>query len=283
MGRVEGKVIAITGAARGQGRSHAVCLAEEGADIIAIDICEDIDSVKYHLGTAEELQETANLVEKAGRQVVTKQVDTRDRAALKVAIDDAVEQLGGHLDVVVANAGIGPVGPQTSIGTFADTVDVNLCGTLNTVHAALPHMGDNTSIILIGSTAAYIGGRGDGGPMGPGGIGYVYTKQMLTNYMEWFAPFLSPSGRRINIVHPTNVDTVMLHNEPMYRIYRPDLEHPSREEAVQAFPMLHGMPIPYIDPIDVSHAIIFLASDESRYVTGLQLRIDGGAIVKMGK
>jgi SDR family mycofactocin-dependent oxidoreductase len=282
MGRVQDKVVVITGAARGQGRSHAVRLAEEGADIIAIDICHDIDVVEYPLGTAEELQETARLVEKAGRRVVTRQADIRDRAALQTAIDEGVETLG-RLDVVVANGAIGPVGTGRPLNAFTDTVDVNLLGTLNTVHAALPHLPEGGSIILIGSAAAYIGARGDGGPMGPGGIGYAYTKQMLGHYVEWFAPFLAPSGRRINVVHPTNADTVMLHNEPMYRIFRPDVEHPTREEAVQAFPVLHGMPVPYVDPIDVSHAVTYLASDESRYVTGAQLRVDAGAIVKAGK
>jgi len=282
MGRVQDKVVAITGAARGQGRSHAVRLAEEGADIIAIDICHDIDVVEYPLGTSEELQETARLVEKAGRRVVTKQADTRDRAAIRAAIDEGVEALG-KLDVVVANAAIGPVGAGRPISAFTETVDVNLAGSFNTVHAALPHMGEGASVIVIGSAAAYIGGRGDGGPMGPGGIGYAYTKQMLGHYIEWFAPFLAPSGIRINAVHPTNADTVMLHNEPMYRIFRPDVEHPSREDAVAAFPVLHGMPVPYVDPIDVSHAVAYLASDESRYVTGLQMRVDAGAIVKAGK
>lgn len=235
MGRVQDKVIAITGAARGQGRSHAVRLAEEGADIIAIDICQDIDVVEYPLGTSQDLQETARLVEKAGRRAVTVEADVRDRVALRAAIEEGVSALG-KLDVVVANAGIGPVGAGRPINAFTDTVDVNLGGTFNTVHAGLQYLGDGASIVVIGSAAAYIGGRGDGGPMGPGGIGYAYTKQMLGHYIEWFAPFLAPSGIRINAVHPTNADTTMLHNEPMYRIFRPAVEHPSREDAVAAFP-----------------------------------------------
>jgi SDR family mycofactocin-dependent oxidoreductase len=284
MGRVEGKIVLITGAARGQGRSHAVRLAEEGADIIAIDICSDIESVEYALGTAEDLQETARLVEKAGRRVVTKQADVRDRAALETAIAEGVAELGG-LHVVIANAAVGPMGPA-ALNAFTDAVDVNLVGVLNTVHAALPHTGKGASFILVGSSASFFGAPGDAGMMGmmgPGGHGYPFAKQMLSQYMSWFAPFLSPTGRRINVVHPTNVDTPMLHHESMYKIFRPDLEHPTREETEGAFAGMHGMPVPYIDPMDVSHAVTYLASDESRYVTGIQLRIDAGAVVKAGK
>ncbi|WP_217170923.1 mycofactocin-coupled SDR family oxidoreductase [Streptomyces sp. AC512_CC834] len=283
MGRVEGKVVVITGAARGQGRSHAVRLAEEGADIIAIDLGEDIEVVGYPLGTAEELAETARLVEKTGRRVVTKLADTRDRAALRQAIDEGVAQLG-RLDVVVANAAIGPVGADRPLTAFADAVDVNLSGTLNTVHAALPHLQEGASVILIGSAAAYFAAYGsDPGGMGPGGIGYAFTKQMLGHYVNWFAPFLAPQGLRINVVHPTNVNTPMLHNEAMYKVFRPDLEHPVAQDAEPGFSMVQALPIPYVEPIDVSHAVAYLASDESRFVTGTQLRVDGGAVVKNGK
>jgi SDR family mycofactocin-dependent oxidoreductase len=283
MGRVAGKVVVITGAARGQGRSHAVRLAEEGADIIAIDLGEDIEVVGYPLGTAEELAETARLVEKTGRRVVTRLADIRDRAALRKAIDEGVAELG-RLDVVVANAAIGPVGADRPLTAFAEAVDVNLSGTLNTVHAALPHLEEGASIILIGSAAAYFASYGaDPGGMGPGGIGYAFTKQMLGDYVNWFAPFLAPRGLRINVVHPANVNTPMLHNEAMYKVFRPDLEHPVREEVEPGFAMVQALPIPYVEPIDVSHAVTYLASDESRFVTGTQMRVDGGAVVKNGK
>lgn len=282
MGRVEGKVVAITGAARGQGRSHAVRLAEEGADIIAIDICRDIDVVEYPMGTEEELQETAHLVEKAGRRAVVRQADIRDRAALDSALADGVSELG-KLDVVVANAAIAPVGPGRPVSAFADTVDVNLSGTLNTVHAALPHLPSGSSIILISSAAAALATHGDPAPMGPGGNAYSFSKQVLVTYVNWFTQFLAPSGIRINAVLPANVDTVMIHNEAMYRIFRPDLEQAKREDAEPAFHMVHAMALPYVAPLDVSHAVTYLASDESRYVTGTQVRVDAGSVIKFGK
>jgi SDR family mycofactocin-dependent oxidoreductase len=284
MGRVDGKVVLITGAARGQGRSHAVRLAEEGADIIGFDICKDIETVGYTLGTSEELQETANLVEKAGRRAFVREVDVRDRAAMDVAIAEAVAEFG-RLDVVVANAAVGTVGPGP-VTAFADVVDVNLVGVFNTVHAALPHTGEGASFILIGSSAAFFSAPGEPGGMslmGPGGIGYPFAKRMLATYIDWFAPFLAPSGRRINVVQPTNVDTPMLHNQPMYRIFRQDLQQPTFDDVEESFQDLHGMPIPYVEAIDISHAVTYLASEESRYVTGIQLRVDGGAVVKAGK
>jgi SDR family mycofactocin-dependent oxidoreductase len=285
MGRVEGKVIAITGAARGQGRSHAVRLAEEGADIIAIDICKNIESIEYPMATAEDLEETARLVEKAGRRAVTKQADVRDQAALRAAIDEGVAELG-RLDVVVANAGISQMGMDRPIRVFTDTVDVNLSGVMNTVHAALPHLGEGSSVIVIGSAAALVSGHEDGGPngpMGPGGAAYRFAKQALVSYVNFLAIQLAPSGRRINAVHPANVNTQMLHNEAMYKIFRPDLEHPTREDAEVTFPFVQAMPIPYVEPLDVTHAVTYLASDESRYVTALQLKVDAGCLVKTGR
>jgi SDR family mycofactocin-dependent oxidoreductase len=284
MGRMDGKVVLITGAARGQGRSHAVRLAEEGADIVAFDLCKDIETAEYSLGTSEELQETARLVEKTGQRVLVREVDVRDRAALDAAIAEAVAEFG-PLDAVVANAAIGTVGPGP-VTAFTDVVDVNLIGVLNTVHAALPQSNEGSSFILIGSSAGYFASPGEPGGMslmGPGGMGYPFAKRMLGNYIEWFAPFLAPSGRRLNVVQPTNVDTPMLHNRPMYRIFRQDLAQPEFEDVAESFEDMHGMPIPYVEPIDISHAVTYLASDESRYVTGIQLRVDGGAVVKAGQ
>ncbi|MEH0844143.1 mycofactocin-coupled SDR family oxidoreductase [Micromonospora sp. CPCC 205711] len=281
MGRVEGKVVAITGAARGQGRSHAVRLAEEGADIIALDICQESGVTPYPLATSEELDETARLVEKAGRRVFTKIVDVRDRAALQAAIDEGVAALGG-LHVVVANAGISALGADKPVEAFTETIDVNLNGAINTVHAALPHLGEGSSIIVIGSAVGLIPGHGDPGPMGPGGAGYSVAKQTLVLYVNSLALQLAPSNRRINAVHPANCNTPMIQNDTMYGIFRPDLENPTKEDGEQGFYAFQAMPIPYVEPVDVSHAVTYLASDESRYVTGLQLKVDAGALVKRG-
>ncbi|WP_326699335.1 mycofactocin-coupled SDR family oxidoreductase [Streptomyces sp. NBC_01754] len=281
MGRVEDKVVVITGAARGQGRSHAVRLAEEGADIIALDICEDIEITEYPMASPEDLEETARLVRKTGRRAVTRQVDVRDRVALRGAIDEGVAELG-RLDVVVANASILPIGPDRPIAAFTDTVDVNLFGAVNTVHAALPHLQPGASVIVIGSVAGLVGARGDSGPAGPGGTAYRFAKSVLVEYVETLALQLAPVGTRVNAVHPTNCNTDMLLNDATYRTFRPDVENPTREDAELGFKAYHAMPVPWIEPEEVSHAVAYLASEESRYVTGMQLKVDAGVLMKLG-
>ena len=284
MNRLSGKVAVITGAARGQGRSHAIHLADEGADIIALDICADIESNAYPLATRADLDETAKLVEKAGRRVVSGQVDVRDRATMKNILDDAVAQLGG-LHVVVANAGICPQGNHTPFRGFIDAFDVDFVGVVNTIHLSLDHLTAGGSIIVTGSIAGLVEQKDlatGGGPQGPGGAGYGMAKKMVRDYTKALALTLAPQNIRINTVHPTNVNTDMLHNLPMYRTFRPDLSDPTREDAELVFPVLQAMPIPYVEPEDISHAVVYLASDEARYVTGQQLFVDAGAGLKMG-
>lgn len=284
MHRLKGKVALVTGAARGQGRSHAVHLADEGADIIAVDICADIESNEYPLGTREDLDETAKLIEKSGQRVVTAVVDVRDRPGLKGALDDAVAQLGG-LHVVVANAGICPQGNHIPYHGFIDAFDVDFVGVVNTIHVGLDHLTAGGSVIVTGSIAGLVEQKDlatGGGPQGPGGAGYGMAKRMVRDYTKALALTMAPHNIRINAVHPTNVNTDMLHNLPMYRTFRPDLPEPSREDAELVFPVLQAMPVPYIETEDVSHAVVYLASDESRYVTGQQLFIDAGAGLKMG-
>lgn len=284
MNRLKGKVALVTGAARGQGRSHAVHLADEGADIIALDICADIKSNEYPLATPEDLEETANLVEKTGQRVVTGVVDVRDRAALKSALDDAVAQLGG-LHVVVANAGICPQGNHIPFRGFIDAFDVDFVGVVNTIHVSLDHLGSGGSMIATGSIAGLIDQKDlatGGGPQGPGGAGYGMAKKMIRDYTKALALTLAPHSIRVNAVHPTNVNTDMLHNQPMYKVFRPDLEEPTREDAELVFPVLQAMPTPWVEPEDISHAVVYLASDESRFVTGQQLFVDAGAGLKIG-
>ncbi|MFE5300448.1 mycofactocin-coupled SDR family oxidoreductase [Streptomyces sp. NPDC056632] len=279
MGRVDGKVVAITGAARGQGRSHALRLAEEGADIIAFDICQDIPVADYGMSTGTELDETAELVRKSGRRAVVRQVDIRDRAALDRAFAETVGELG-RLDAVVANAGISPVGMDRPLNAFTDTIDVNLLGTISTVHAALPHLADGASVIVMGSVAGLALELAGNAVAGPGGYGYSFAKKTLVDYVNWLAVQLAPKGTRVNAVHPGNVATRMVQNESTYRTYRPDLEHPTEADAEVLFRNFHAMGVPLLDPIDISHAVVYLASDESRYLTGVQLKIDAGALAE---
>ena len=280
MGRVQGKVAFITGAARGQGRSHAVRLAEEGADIIAVDLCHDIDTLGYSLATPDDLKETARLVEAKDRRIVAVEADVRERAQLKAALEQGIAELG-KVDIVVAQAGIAGMKGDPPLQAWTDVIDTNLLGVVNAANAALPHLGEGASIIATGSTAAYMNAL----PMmqvgtDPGGVAYMSAKRLLSQYMHDLARELAPRQIRANVIHPTNVNTDMLQSDPMYKSFRPDLEHPTREDATPAFYIQQAMPVPWIEPVDISNAVLFLASDEARYVTGMQLRVDAGGYLK---
>ncbi|WP_040795871.1 mycofactocin-coupled SDR family oxidoreductase [Nocardia higoensis] len=277
-GRLRDKVAFITGVGRGQGRSHALRLATEGAEIIGIDVPGPIDNLTYPLATQDDLDETARLIEDLGRRAVLRAADVRDRRAVDAVLAEGVAELG-HLDVVVANAGICPIGdnpPQT----FLDVVDVNSTGTINTFAAAYPYLGDGASLIAIGSVAGLMAGAVDKPAAGPGGAGYGHSKRAIAQLVRDLSVQLAARGIRVNAIHPSNVDTDMLHNASMYRMFRPDLPDPTRDDAALAFPAMHAIPVPWVDPADVSHAVVYFASDESRYVTGQQLKIDAGAIAK---
>lgn len=280
MGRVEGKVALITGAARGQGRHHAVRLAEEGADVIVVDICADIPGIGYPMATPEDLEETVRLVEKFDRRAVASVVDVRDRPALHKAVASAIDTFG-RIDVVVANAGVCPIGPGYPVSAFADAMDVDLIGVLNTIHVALPWVAPGGSIIATGSVAAMLPNAVNNPGNGPGGAGYGLAKQFISQYVVVLARQVAAQRIRVNAVHPTNCNTDMLHSPPMYKAFRKDLPHPTRADVEEAFPRMQAMPIPYVEPDDIAHAVVFLASDESRYVTGLQLAVDGGALLKI--
>ncbi|QIX52647.1 mycofactocin-coupled SDR family oxidoreductase [Rhodococcus sp. DMU1] len=280
MGRVGGKVAFITGAARGQGRSHAVRLAEEGADIIAVDLCRDIESIQYPMARPEDLEETARLVEKHGRKVVTAQADVRDAAQLRSALERGLAELG-RLDIVVAQAGVAGMKGEPKLQAWSDVVDTNLVGTINAIQVALPHLGEGASIVATGSTAALMDvSKVDVPGKDPGGVAYVFSKRALSQYVHELATHIAPMGIRANVIHPTNCNTDMLQSEPMYRSFRPDLEHPTRADAEPAFGVQQAMPVPYIEPVDISNAVVFLASDEARYVTGMQMRVDAGGYLK---
>jgi SDR family mycofactocin-dependent oxidoreductase len=279
-GRLEGKVAFITGAARGQGRSHAVRLAEEGADIIAVDICRQIESNPYPLSTPEDLAETVQLVEKLDRRIVSFEADVRERDQLRDAVEAGVAELG-RLDVVVANAGILPMAMgQPDPMDFVDAVDVDLIGVMNAVAVSLPHLPDSASIVVTGSTAGMMPGTTDNPQMGPGSAGYGWSKRILIGYVEQMALHLASRFIRVNAIHPTNCNTHLLHNEGLYAMFRPDIENPTREDVLPAFTMFQAMPIPYVEPLDISNLVLFLASDESRYITGQQIRVDAGSLLK---
>ena len=278
MGKLDGKVAFITGAARGQGRSHAVRLASEGADIVAIDICEPIATMNYPLATPEDLAQTVKEVEALDRRILAKKADVRHREQLEAVLEESIAAFG-RLDVVVANAGICPARDTGILSGFVDATDVDLIGAMNTVAASVPHLEAGASIIITGSTAGLMTGTVEN--IGPsGGSGYMFAKKIIFQYVEAIALQLAPHMIRANAIHPTNCDTHLLHNEDVYRAFRPDLEHPTREEAMVALPSMQAMPIPFIDPLDVSNLVAFLASDESRYITGLNIRIDAGAMLK---
>jgi SDR family mycofactocin-dependent oxidoreductase len=280
MGRVQGKVAFITGAARGQGRSHAVRLAEEGADIIALDLCRDIETIGYPLATPDDLKETVRLVEAQGRRIVAVQADVRERAEVAAALEQGIGELG-TLDVVVAQAGIAGMKGDPPLRAWSDVINTNLVGSVNAIQEALPFLGEGASVIATASTAALMNAM----PMqqvgtDTGGVAYMTAKRMLSQYVHDLARELAPRNIRANVVHPTNCNTDMLRSEPMYRSFRPDLENPTFEDAVLAFPVQQAMPVAYIEPVDISNAVLFLASDEARYITGMQLRVDAGGYLK---
>jgi SDR family mycofactocin-dependent oxidoreductase len=276
--RVEGKVAFITGAARGQGRSHAVRLAQEGADIIAVDVCRPISSnSEIPPATSDDLAETADLVKAQDRRIVTAEIDVRDYDALKAAVDSGVEQLG-RLDIIVANAGIGNGGAtldKTSESDWNDMIDVNLSGVWHTVKAGVPHLlsgGRGGSIVLtssVGGLKAY-----------PHTGHYIAAKHGVVGLMRTFAVELGQHSIRVNSVHPTNVNTPMFMNEGTMRLFRPDLENPGPDDLKVVAQMMHVLPVGWVEPIDISNAVLFLASDEARYITGLPLTVDAGSMLK---
>lgn len=277
-GRLEGKVAFITGAARGQGRAHAITMAREGADIIAVDILRQIESNPYPLSTPEDLAETERAVKELGRKIVARQADVRERQELREAVEAGVRDLGG-LDIVVANAGICPMDATDAMG-FVDATDVDLIGVMNAVAVSVPHIRDHGSIVITGSTAGLMDNTTQGAA---GGDGYSWAKRIVGQYTERMALHLATRFVRVNCIHPTNCNTHLLHNDLIYKTFRPDLEHPTREDAEPAFVFFQAMPIPYVEPEDIANLALFLASDDSRYITGQQIRVDAGSLIKWPK
>ena len=277
-GRVQDKVALITGGARGQGRSHALKLAAEGADIVAFDVCHDLPSVAYDLATPDDLKETVAAVEALGRRAIGIQGDVRDSSALAAAVSQTVDAFG-KLDVVCANAGISSFVPGIAMEGWAEVVGTNLVGVMNTLHAALPAMTAGGSAIVTGSFAALMK-HGVGAE--PGGLAYSYAKRQLIDYVKWAAAAAAQSGIRVNGIHPSNCNTRLLHNDGVYQLFRQDLENPTVDDVLPGFTSMHVLPgVPYVEPEDISNAVLYLASEESRYVTGEFLNVDAGAHLKL--
>jgi SDR family mycofactocin-dependent oxidoreductase len=270
MGKLDGKVAFITGAARGQGRSHAIRLAQEGADIIAVDICRQIDSVAYPMSTPEDLAETAKEVEALDRRIFTARADVRDETELKQAFDQGTAELG-PVDIVLANAGIAPMALHELHSTWQDVIDVNLTGAFNTVETAIPSMierGRGGAIVLTSSTA---GLNGIGGPT-RGGLGYTASKHGIVGLMRSYANILAKHSIRVNSVHPTGVRTPMIINDASMEFLSQD---PQLSNA-----LANALPVDMVEPEDISNAIVWLVSDDARYVTGVTLPVDAGFTVK---
>jgi SDR family mycofactocin-dependent oxidoreductase len=274
MGSLDGRVVFITGAARGQGRSHAVMCAEEGANIVGIDICEDLEVVPYKLGTAEELEETARLVEKTGQEMLFQKADVRDKAALQATFDAGVQQFG-HIDTVIANAGVILTNPDERDASEALRVglDIMQTGVWNTFQVAIPHLkerGEGGNLIATSSMAALLDmtdGRG-------GSDAYLMAKLAITGLVRAYANLLAPERIRVNAVAPTNCATPMVTENPA--LFKVIEQMPHLANAMQtALPDL-----PLIEPKDVSNAILFLISEAGRSFTGSVLKVDAGMDVR---
>jgi SDR family mycofactocin-dependent oxidoreductase len=271
-GRLEGKVAFITGAARGQGRSHAVRLAEDGADIIAVDVPKPISNLPYETATAADLAETVRLVERAGRRIVAAEADVRDLGALETAVQAGVAKFG-RLDIVLANAGISAPAPtlDMSEATWQTMIDINLTGVWKTVKAAAPHVisgGRGGSIVITSSLAAIV--------VQPNIAHYSAAKGGLIQLSNVLSKELAPQGIRVNTVHPGTVLTDMVLNEPTFRLFRPDLAHPTQADFEAVAQTMTAMPTTAVEPIDISNAVLYLVSDEGRYVTGTTHVVSAG-------
>jgi len=278
MGRMDGKVALITGAARGQGRSHALRLAEEGAEIIAVDLCRPVETAPYELATADDLAETAKLVEELDRRIVAREADVRDLAQLQAVVQEGVSEFG-HIDVVCANAGIAGAAPTLEMdeNVWQEMIDINLTGVWKTIRAAVAPMVERRqggAVIITSSVAGLVGF--------PNLSHYSAAKHGVVGLMRVLVQELAPYMIRVNTVNPTTVDTPMVNNDAIFRLFRPDLENPTRDDAAEALVGLNALPIPWVEARDVSNAVLWLASDEARYITGVALPVDAGFLQKVG-
>jgi (+)-trans-carveol dehydrogenase len=279
MRRVEGKVALITGAARGQGRSHAVRLAEEGANIIGLDLppATAVNSTAYPMAGGDDFAETVRLVEERGGRIIACSADVRDQAQVSAAVAAGIEEFG-RIDIVAANASILGSGEfvwEIPDQRWEDTLDINVTGVWNTVRACVPHMieaGGGGAIVIPRSTAGLRGTARTGA--------YTTSKHAVVGLMKTLAIELAPHSIRVNTIHPTTVATEMILSPSRFKRFRPDLENPTIEDVAQVLEPLNLLPVPWLEPEDISNALLWLVSDEARYVTGVALPVDAGAAIK---
>jgi len=276
-GRFEGKVAFITGVARGQGRAHAVRLASEGANIIGIDLCDQIKTVAYPMSTLADLDETTKLVEGLGSRMIARPADVRDRESLQTVLDEGVEAFG-RLDFVIANAGIMPMfGPEAnSMQCWQDCLDVLLTGVLHTVEATYPRLveqGEGGSIIVTSSMAAMQPQMRTSDAHTLGVLGYSAAKAALLNLMQNYASLLAYHRVRVNALVPTGVNTPMIQNEMVETRFAT-----ANPEDIAT--LINAIPVNAVEPEDIANAAAWLCSDESRFYTGSAMRIDAGASLR---
>ena len=267
-----GRVVVITGGARGQGRSHAVEFARQGADIAVCDLGHDLASVGYPLSRPDDLAETVRLVEEQGRRCVSAIADVRDLDAVVGFVDGAKEELGS-VDILVANAGVSAMGSICTMGAsqWSETIDTNLTGVFNAMRAVAPHLRRQRWGRIIGISSMM------GRSSNPGIPAYVASKWGVIGLCKSVAFELANFGVTVNAIAPGNVSTPMVHNDALYGIMRPDLEHPTREDVAPAMATLHVQPVPWIEPDEITAAVMFLASEAARHITGSVIDVDAGA------
>jgi SDR family mycofactocin-dependent oxidoreductase len=276
MSGLEGRVAFITGAARGQGRAHAVRLAREGVDIIAVDICENVDSMTYPNASEEDLAETVRLVEKHDRRIVARKADVRNYQELSAAFAEGLAEFG-RLDIVIANAGIIRMGPESEDfpTDWQDVIDTNLTGVFNTVRATLPALregGRGGSIVITSSTA----GLKASASLNASGMAYASAKRGLVGMMQGLASYLAPEWIRVNTIHPTGVASGMTMNEAMMKLF----EEAAAGGSNSISGMQNALPIQMLEPEDVANAVAFLVSDEAKFITGTEWALDAGFMIR---
>jgi SDR family mycofactocin-dependent oxidoreductase len=278
MGAFDGRVAFITGAARGQGRAHAVALAREGADIVVSDWFGELDSVRYPMPGSSELEETVKLVEAEGRRCISGEADVRDLEVLEALVARATDEFG-RIDIACANAGIATTAGlpvyETSAEIWRQVIDIDLTGVFNTIRAVGPGMVERRYGRII-ATASMMGRTG-----APNLAGYASAKWGVIGLVKCAAHDFAPHGVTVNAIAPGNVDTPMIQNEAVRKLMRPDLENPTREDAAEAFQRLHVIPMPWVQPEEISRAVLYLAAEEAGGISGTVMSIDAGASARV--